>query len=135
MALREFTDANGFAWKAWDVTADQIHPKTKAEDYMMDMAEGWLVFERGDGEEKRRLCPYPSGWEQSSEAELQALLGHAEKVKRRPSPASGVWKIGDKPVAAPHHDGLHSKQAPSPRQPKGQQARDAATQSDEDRAR
>ena len=56
MALREFTGPDGYRWKAWDVTAAQIHPKTRAEDYMRDLADGWIVFERVDGEEKRRLA-------------------------------------------------------------------------------
>lgn len=102
MALREFTDANGASWKVWDVTADQIHPKTKAEDYMHDLADGWLVFEQADGEEKRRLCPYPDGWENGTDDDLRALLAQAEKVKRR-TPSSGVWKVGDAPVRPETH--------------------------------
>ena len=98
MALREFIDADGIRWKAWDVTADQIHPMTRAEDYMHDLAHGWLVFERTDGEEKRRLCPYPATWEESGDDELLALWRQAEKVKRRSTPPIGSWKIGDAPI-------------------------------------
>jgi hypothetical protein len=98
MALREFTDADGVRWKAWDVTADQIHPKTRAEDYMHDLADGWLVFERTDGEEKRRLCPYPNNWEECSDAELLGLWKQADKVARRATPSMGSWKVGDPPI-------------------------------------
>ena len=121
MALREFRDEKGGEWKAWDVTADQIHPKTKAEDYMHDLADGWLVFEHADGEEKRRLCPYPEGWEHGSEEELRALLDRAEKVKRR-TPAKGVRKIGDAPVRPePHRDAPSPESARPdiPRRPQG----------------
>lgn len=112
MALREFTDERGGEWKVWDVTADQIHPKTKAEDYMHDLAEGWLVFEHADGEEKRRLCPFPEGWENGSDADLRALLARADKVKRR-TPASGVWKVGDSPVRAEAHRETHPVESAS----------------------
>lgn len=95
MALREFADENGVRWKAWDVTSDQIHPKTRAEDYMRDLAEGWLVFERIDGEEKRRLCPYPDGWHAFDEGRLCELRDRAEPVKRRPSPPFGMGNLDD----------------------------------------
>ena len=113
MALREFNDEQGVRWKAWDVTSDQIHPKTRAEDYMKDLAEGWLVFERGDGEEKRRLYPCPDGWERLAEPELCTLCDQAEKVKRRPTPPDGVWKIGDTPASTPpyrEHDAAATEQ-------------------------
>jgi hypothetical protein len=103
MALREFFDRDGVRWKAWDVTADQIHPKTRAEDYMHDLVDGWLVFERTDAEEKRRLCPYPAAWEESSDDELLALWQQAEKVRRRSTPPIGSWKVGDAPVPPTMH--------------------------------
>ena len=96
MALREFADENGVRWKAWDVTSDQIHPKTRAEDYMKDLAEGWLVFERYDGEEKRRLCPFPETWHGLDDRELCVLCDRAEPVKRRPSPARGTARVDDR---------------------------------------
>lgn len=121
MALREFTDGKGGEWKVWDVTADQIHPKTKAEDYMHDLAEGWLVFEQAGSEEKRRLCPYPDGWEKGSEEDLRGLLARAEKVKRR-TPSSGVWRIGDAPLRPETHRDTPPPESPRadiPRRPGG----------------
>jgi hypothetical protein len=99
MALREFEGPGGHRWKAWDVTAGQIHPKTRAEDYMRDLADGWIVFERIDGEEKRRLCPYPSDWQSWSDDEVAALCARAEVVTKRLTPPLGSWKIGDTPIA------------------------------------
>lgn len=90
MSLREFIGSDGRRWKAWDVTAQQIHPKTRAEDYMRDLAEGWIVFERTDGEEKRRLCPFPDGWDEWPDAELAKLCDRADPVKRRATPAWGL---------------------------------------------
>ena len=118
MALREFTDGDGVRWKAWDVTADQIHPKTRAEDYMHDLVDGWLVFERTDGEEKRRLCPYPATWEESSADELLALWEQAEKVRRRSSTPLGSWKIGDAPIPpVTHREKPLSPKGDIPRRP------------------
>lgn len=118
MAFREFTDTDGARWKAWDVTADQIHPKTKAEDYMHDLADGWLVFERADGEEKRRLCPYPDGWDAASDEELLAMFEQADRVKRRQTPPLGAWRIGDAPVPPPtHRDDQPPAKADIPRRP------------------
>jgi hypothetical protein len=134
MAFREFTDAEGFRWKAWDVTADQIHPKTRAEDYMHDLADGWLVFERADGEEKRRLCPFPSEWEASSDAQLLVLFDQAERVKRRQTLPLGSWKIGDAPVAPARHRDRSPPASPQdiPRRPK---SGDKDTGGDEKRPR
>jgi hypothetical protein len=81
MAVREFSDDFGRAWRAWDIKPEAIHPQTKAEDYLADCyTVGWIVFERTTGEEKRRLCPYPVRWADSSEAELRSLLAGAEIV-------------------------------------------------------
>ena len=102
MSLREFNGPGGFRWKAWDVTAGQIHPKTRAEDYMRDLAEGWIVFERADGEEKRRLSPYPADWQARSDAEVAALCEQAEVVKQRLTPPLGSWKVGDEPIGPRH---------------------------------
>lgn len=98
MALREFTGPGGHRWKAWDVTAGQIHPKTRAEDYMRDLADGWIVFERVDGEEKRRLSPYPADWQSWSDDDVADLCARAEIVTKRLTPPFGSWKIGDAPI-------------------------------------
>jgi hypothetical protein len=95
VSLREFVGSDGRRWKAWDVTAGQIHPKTRAEDYMKDLAEGWIVFERADGEEKRRLCPYPEGWDEWPDEEVAKLCDRADIVKRRATPAYGVRAADD----------------------------------------
>ena len=65
---------------------------------MRDLADGWIVFERVDGEEKRRLCPYPSDWQSWSDDEVAALCARAEVVTKRLTPPLGSWKIGDTPI-------------------------------------
>ena len=110
MALREFTGPDGHRWKAWDVTAGQIHPKTRAEDYMRDLADGWIVFERVDGEEKRRLSHYPPNWQSGSDDDVAALWARAEVVTKRLTPPLGAWKIGDAPLGPTR--GAADKQPP-----------------------
>jgi hypothetical protein len=133
MALREFIDVDGIRWKAWDVTADQIHPKTRAEDYMHDLVDGWLVFERTDGEEKRRLSPYPKTWEESSDDELVALWEQAERVRKRSTPAIGSWNVGDAPIPPmTHRDKPLTPKADIPRRPEDKRP---DTRSDEKGAR
>lgn len=87
MAVREFADGQGKAWRVWCILPEAIHPVTRAEDYLADCYQlGWLVFEATSGDEKRRLCPFPRDWEHADEQELRSLLGQSEAVRpRRPS--------------------------------------------------
>jgi len=81
MAVREFTDASGREWRAWDIKPEEIHPVTKAEDYLADCyVTGWVVFETKAGDEKRRLCPWPILWKDETERGLRLLLERAEVV-------------------------------------------------------
>jgi hypothetical protein len=99
MAVMEFRDADGRKWRAWEVKPEEIHPATKAEDYLADCyVTGWIVFETVSGDEKRRLCPWPMRWTQESEAGLRRLLERAERVpahKLRLQPQPG--NDGDDP--------------------------------------
>jgi hypothetical protein len=81
MAVREFTDAGGRDWRAWDIKPEDIRPVTKGEDYLVDCYVcGWVVFETIAGDEKRRLCPWPIQWMNETERGLRALLARAEVV-------------------------------------------------------
>jgi hypothetical protein len=83
MAVRDFIDADGVAWKVWPVTPELLQPKTSAEDYLGEYESGWLCFE--STVERRRLPEYPEDWERISEAELRALLRVASIVPKRKS--------------------------------------------------
>ena len=84
MAVREFTDSAGRAWRAWDVSPDDLSPRTKDEDYLAQLYHtGWIVFETKAGDDKRRLYPIPRGWSELPEPELAVLLQKAEVVPRR----------------------------------------------------
>ena len=81
MALREFTDRAGREWRVWDVTEQNIHPRTRSEDWMRDFLDGWLTFESVDGQVKCRLHPIPAGWEEASVEQLEEWLHQAEPVR------------------------------------------------------
>jgi hypothetical protein len=84
MAVREFTDSAGNGWRAWDVTPDELSPRTKDEDYLAQLYHtGWIVFETKSGNDKRRLYPVPKGWAELPDAQLAVLLEKAEVVPQR----------------------------------------------------
>ncbi|MFL5560091.1 MAG: hypothetical protein ACJ79K_01325 [Gemmatimonadaceae bacterium] len=81
MALRDFKDEAGRDWRVWDITADKLHPSTRAEDHMQGVLEGWLVFEAVDGSAKARLYPIPPTWRTASQDELRRLRRLAEPTR------------------------------------------------------
>lgn len=81
MALREFRDESGREWRAWDITAEKLHPSTRAENHLQGVLEGWLVFEAVDGGAKARLYPIPPSWQSASQDELRRLLRLAERTR------------------------------------------------------
>ncbi len=83
MAVRDFVDTNGVAWRVWPVTPEALQPKTAAEDYLGDYGDGWLCFESAT--ERRRLARYPMRWDELSEPELCTLLTAAAIVPARKS--------------------------------------------------
>src|SRR5918998_133361 len=93
MAVREFTDSKNIVWRVWDVTTAQMHPVTKNEDFMGELADGWLAFE--SPYEKRRLAaPYPANWATMSIPDLEALCRQAPPVvSRQPKSISGEQRV------------------------------------------
>ncbi|MGH7662967.1 MAG: hypothetical protein ACRENI_01520 [Gemmatimonadaceae bacterium] len=83
MALREFTDSAGKAWKVWNVALDDISASTRAEDFLADCADGWLCFE--SDKEKRRLIDFPEDWNTLPDAELEQLCARAHGTPVRQS--------------------------------------------------
>jgi hypothetical protein len=81
MAVRDFVDLKGVKWKVWPVTPSSIGPKTAAEDYLGDFADGWLVFESNT--ERRRLAQFPPNWDTLSDHGLLQLLKTATAVDRK----------------------------------------------------
>lgn len=75
MAYREFTDAAGVVWRAWDT-----YPSS-ASNVRSVYAAGWLGFESAT--ERRRLHPVPDGWADAEDDALCAWLHAAVPVKAR----------------------------------------------------
>lgn len=83
MAFRTFRDPEGREWQAWDVVPGRDgEVGTRSQKFLPpEMAEGWLCFEAGD--QKRRLSPYPPGWEHRDDAGIHALCLDALPVAPR----------------------------------------------------
>jgi hypothetical protein len=106
VAVREFTDSGGVEWRVWDVNPAQLHPATRAEDYMGNLMDGWLAFE--SAKSKRRLeAPYPSQWTTFAIPELEDLCRRASPVvARRARSVSGERRAVT--AAQLERDAVHS---------------------------
>ncbi len=75
MAYREFTDAEGVRWRAWDTYPSSV------SNVRSIYAAGWLGFESES--ERRRLHPVPQGWDTAADDALWAWLAAATPVAVR----------------------------------------------------
>lgn len=69
MGLVDFTDKDGVSWRVWHVDT----PPARAHLMDPQFRNGWLVFERADGTERRRFNQVPDDWA-SLPGERLALL-------------------------------------------------------------
>lgn len=107
MAFRTFLDRAGNEWQVFDVVPRKDerrhydrrsgrpdeHDDDPGDDRrdehdrrltvggggLLGSSQGWLVFELGD--ERRRLSPIPTGWDRSSDEELDAYRETAQRVR------------------------------------------------------
>jgi hypothetical protein len=86
MAIREFTDSAGTAWRVWS-TAPQ------ARGVAETLKGGWLTFESTTT--RKRLAPIPPGWEEATTERLELMCRAAEVVRR----ASGSSSLTPDPEA------------------------------------
>jgi len=77
MGLREFTDADGVAWRVWS-----IQP-TNPAIVSPELRTGWLTFDCGSS--RRRLSPIPDDWE-AAEIDRLRLLCRVAKATRNSDP-------------------------------------------------
>lgn len=75
MALRTFMDPAGVEWQVWDVRPEEPYRGTVAN---AGLEGGWLVFQSES--HKRRLCPIPPEWEDSSAEQLHLWCRVASAV-------------------------------------------------------
>ncbi len=73
VGLLTFKDVAGTPWRVWRVDT----PAARA--HLMDPSyrNGWLVFEREDGTERRRLNQVPEDWDHLAPEHLARLCGLA----------------------------------------------------------
>lgn len=75
MAIRNFVDSAGLAWRVWP-TMPQV-----GAIYDERLRSGWLTFENAAGERKR-LAPIPGGWDEQPAERLDLMCRAAEAVRR-----------------------------------------------------
>ena len=94
MGLIEFADSDGIRWRVWHVET----PPTRA--HLMDplFRNGWLVFEREDGSDRRRLSQVPEDWASLDRTRLAQLCAVAVPVvqgKTTPTGQQPAWPRPD----------------------------------------
>jgi hypothetical protein len=80
MAVRVFTDRAGHRWSVW-----RVKPTSSTAGLLERFQNGWLCFERDDGQGRARLplADAPAGWEKLPDERLE-LLGRLAEVASRP---------------------------------------------------
>lgn len=94
VGLISFTDPEGVRWRVWQVDT----PAARAHLMDPSFRSGWLVFEREDCEERRRLAQVPEDWASLAPARLALLLGVATPVastRTGPTGQQAIWARPD----------------------------------------
>ena len=73
LGLRHFTDSRGTRWRVWQVET----PAARAHLMEASFRNGWLVFEREDGTDRRRLAQVPEDWASLANERLERLCAAA----------------------------------------------------------
>jgi hypothetical protein len=76
MAARTFEDSTGAVWEVFEVHRASNNPVAVSAG----LEQGWLAFVNGPT--KRRLAPFPSGWEAATPMELERLCAGARLVSQ-----------------------------------------------------
>jgi hypothetical protein len=97
VGLLGFTDSEGVRWQVWQVET----PAERAHLMSPDFRSGWLVFEREDGSERRRLQQVPEDWPSLSPEQLEQLCAIANPASTGRSTPTGqqfAWPRPDRDV-------------------------------------
>ena len=73
LGLLHFTDSHGTRWRVWQVET----PAARAHLMEASFRNGWLVFEREDGTDRRRLAQVPEDWASLGAERLERLCAAA----------------------------------------------------------
>jgi hypothetical protein len=109
MAYRTFVDNDGAYWQVWDSQPSKMERRVSQSDRRHLVRYPWHGVERREGgdrrvvsqrritlsegygsgwltfeslEEKRRLTPIPTAWDEASQAELRLLCSKAKRVSK-----------------------------------------------------
>ena len=93
MGLVEFADKDGVRWRLWQVET----PASRAHLMDPQFRNGWLVFEREDGTERRRLNQVPDDWASLPRERLALLCQIAAPVVAPRNGASGQHAVTARP--------------------------------------
>jgi hypothetical protein len=89
VGLLTFQDSNGARWRVWHVET----PTARAHLMDASFRNGWLVFEKEDGSERRRLAQVPEDWEHLTPEHLGRLCALAVVAPARPVSAVTTMKM------------------------------------------
>lgn len=81
--MRQFSDLNGRSWEVFEVGNETL-AVGRVEMLPSALRTGWLVFD--NGQERRRLAPFPGEWAAFSHSGLCALLAAAQPVTAKRVP-------------------------------------------------
>jgi hypothetical protein len=81
--LREFRDAEGREWRAWEVRPGSTGRRINPERYLGEYVKGWLAFECPGGGLRKRLPNHPPDWFGMADVDLDRLLPQAVDVAKR----------------------------------------------------
>jgi hypothetical protein len=93
VGLRTFNDALGVRWRVWRVET----PAARAHLMDASFRNGWLVFEREDGLERRRLAQVPEDWASLPPRRLLQLCQVATPVVQSRSSATAGQPLTSRP--------------------------------------
>jgi hypothetical protein len=77
MGVREFTDDEARAWRAWLVVPGLSNASSSGRRFLGDFQNGWICFEGVDRAARRRLPYRQANWPNISDEELKRLVRRA----------------------------------------------------------
>jgi len=86
VGLLNFVDSSGTRWRVWHVET----PTARAHLMDASFRNGWLVFEKEDASERRRLAQVPEDWAHLTPDHLSRLCALAVVA---PQPARSISSV------------------------------------------